>query len=298
MRGRGGAPLLALLLVPWVPVDAAPLTVVDDAGRSVVLSGPPDRILTLTPSSTETVYALGAEDRIVAVDQWSDYPPAAKAKPRISPLTPSLEQIVRLSPELILSTHGGAEPLLPLERQGIRVLILEPRTLEEVYRSILLIGRIVDAQERAERLVRAMRRRAEVVLARVRAAPRPKVFIELDAIDPSRPFTAGPGSFIGALIQLAGGRNVASSSRVAWPQFSLEELIRADPDLIILGDALVPVNPQTPEAVAHRPGWSGLRAVRRGAIYPIETDVVSRPGPRVVEGLELLAKLFHPNLFP
>ncbi len=298
MRARGGAPLLALLLVAWVPVDAAPLTVVDDAGRSVVLSGPPNRILTLTPSSTETVYALGEEDRIVAVDQWSGYPPAAKAKPRISPLSPSLEQIVRLSPELIFSTHGAAEPLLPLERQGIRVLILEPRTLDEVYRNILLIGRIVDAEERAERLVRAMRRRAEVVLARVRDAPRPKVFIELDATDSSHPFTAGPGSFIGALIQLAGGENVASSSRVAWPQFSLEQLIRADPDLIILGDALVPVNPQTPEAVAHRPGWSGLRAVRRGTIYPIETDVVSRPGPRVVEGLELLAKLFHPNLFP
>jgi iron complex transport system substrate-binding protein len=132
----------------------------------------------------------------------------------------------------------------------------------------------------------------------VRDAPRPKIFIELDATDSNRPFTAGPGSFIGALIQLAGGENVASSSRVAWPQFSLEELIRADPDLIILGDALVPVNPQTPAAVALRPGWNGLRAVRRGTIYSIETDVVSRPGPRVVEGLELLARLFHPNLFP
>ncbi|HLC21926.1 MAG TPA: ABC transporter substrate-binding protein [Candidatus Methylomirabilis sp.] len=277
---------------------AAPLTVVDDAGRSVILSGPPKRILALTPSSTEIVFALGGEDRIVAVDQWSDYPPAAKAKPRISPLSPSLEQIVRLSPDLILSTHGGAEPLLPLERHGIKVLILEPRTLDEVYQNILLIGQIVDAQERAERLVRAMRQRAAAVLARVREAPRPKVFIELDAIDPTRPFTAGSGSFIDALIRLAGGENVASPSRIAWPQFSLEELIRADPDLIILGDALVPVNPQTPGKVARRPGWDRLRAVRRGAIFTIETEVVSRPGPRVIEGLELLAKLFHPDLFP
>ncbi len=298
MRWRGSLPLLALLLVAWAPADAAPLTLVDDAGRSVVLGGPPKRILALTPSSTEIMYALGAEDRIVAVDQWSDYPPAAKAKRKISPLTPSLEQIVRLTPDLILSTHGGAEPLLPLERQGIRVLILEPRTLDEVYQNVFLIGRIVDAQERAERLVRAMQQRAAVVLAKVSDAPRPRVFIELDAIDPNRPFTAGPGSFIDALIRLAGGANVAALSRIAWPQFSLEELLRADPDLIILGDALVPMNPQTPELVGRRPGWKRLRAVRLGAIYPIETEVVSRPGPRVVEGLELLARLFHPDLFP
>jgi iron complex transport system substrate-binding protein len=92
--------------------------------------------------------------------------------------------------------------------------------------------------------------------------------------------------------------NVAASSRTAWPQFSLEELLRADPDMIILADELVTMNPQTPQTVARRPGWSLLRAVSRGAIYPIETEVVSRPGPRVVEGLELLAKLFHPDRFP
>jgi len=287
-----------LLLVAWAPANAALLTVVDDAGRSVVFNGPPQRIMALAPSNTEIVFALGAEDRIVAVDKWSNYPPGAKAKPRISPLNPSLEQIVRLSPDLILSARGGAEPLLPLERQGIKVMIFAPRTMEDIYRNVLLIGRIVDAQERAERLVRAMRQRAAAVLERVRDAPRPKVFIELDGSDPLRPFTAGPGSFIDLLIQLAGGANVATLSRIVWPQFNLEELLKADPDMIILGDALVPMNPQTPEMVARRPGWNRLRAVRLGAIYPIETEVVSRPGPRIVEGLELLAKLFHPDRFP
>ncbi len=299
-RGRVLASLLlfALVLVASAPADTASLTVVDDAGRSVILDGPPKRIMALAPSNTEILFALGAEDRVVAVDQWSDYPPAAKAKPRISPLNPSLEQIVRLRPDLILSTHGGAEPLLPLEQQGIRVLILAPRTLEGVYQNILLIGRIVDAGGRAEWLVRAMRQRVAVVTARVQDAPRPRVFVELDGTDPTRPFTAGPGSFIDVLIRLAGGANVAAPSRTAWPQFSLEELLRADPDLIILGDALVPISPQTPEMVARRPRWNLLRAVRRGAIYPIETEVVSRPGPRIVEGLELLARLFHPERFP
>jgi iron complex transport system substrate-binding protein len=289
--------LFGIALLLWGPADAASLTVVDDAGRSVTLDRTPKRIMALTPGNTEILFALGVEDRIVAVDQWSDFPHAAKAKPRVVPFHPSLEQIVSFSPDLILSTHGGAEPLLPLERHGIRVMIFAPRTLDDIYRNILLIGRIVDAEARAEGLVRAMRQRVTAVVAKVRDAPRPKVFIEFDSSDPSRPFTAGPGSFIDVLVQLAGGANVAARSRTAWPQFSLEELIRADPDLIILSDALAPMNPQTPELVARRPGWSHLLAVRRGTIFPIDSDLISRPGPRIVEGLELLARLLHPDRF-
>lgn len=289
--------LFGIALLLWGPADAASLAIVDDAGRSVTLDGPPKRIMTLTPGNTEILFALGAEDRIVAVDQWSDFPPAAKAKPHVASFNPSLEQVVRFSPDLILSTHGGAEPLLPLERHGIRVMVFAPRTLDDIYRNILLIGRIVNAERRAEGLVLAMRQRVAAVVAKVRDAPRPKVFIEFDGSDPSRPFTAGPGSFIDILVQLAGGANVAARSRTAWPQFSLEELIRADPDLIILSDALAPMNPQTPELVARRLGWSHLRAVRRGTIFPIDSDLISRPGPRIVEGLELLAGLLHPDRF-
>ncbi len=298
MTRRAWPLFVALLLAAAVPAGAATITLLDDVGRSVIMNGPPERIVTLAPSNTEILFALGAEDRIVAVDQWSDHPPAAKTKPQLNPFSPSLEQIVKLRPDLILAAHGSAEPVLALGRQGVKVLVLAPRTLEDVYRNILLIGRIVEAEGRAKRLVDGMRQRVAAVLAKVRGAPRPKVFVELDASDPIRPFTAGPGSFVDLLVQLAGGANVAASSRTAWPQFSLEELLRADPDMIILADELVTMNPQTPQTVARRPGWSLLRAVSRGAIYPIETEVVSRPGPRVVEGLELLAKLFHPDRFP
>ncbi len=297
MRFRECLLSLILMLAAWASAEATPLTVVDDTGRSVTLDGPPKRIMTLAPSNTEILFALGTEDRIVAVDQWSDFPPAAKAKPWVAPLNPSLEQVVRFSPDLILSTHWGAEPLLPLERQGIKVMIFAPRTLEDIYRNILVIGQIVGAEARAERLVWSMRRRVAAVVTKVRDAPQPKVFIELDGSDPGRPFTAGPGSFIDVLIRLSGGANVAARSRTAWPQFSLEELIRADPDLIILGDALAPLNPQTPELVARRPGWSGLKAVHLGTIAAIDSNVISRPGPRIVEGLELLARLFHPDRF-
>jgi iron complex transport system substrate-binding protein len=289
--------LFLVLALVRAAAEAAPLIVVDDAGRSVTLDRPPKRIMALTPGNTEILFALGAEDRIVAVDQWSDFPPAAKAKPRVAPFSPNLEQVVSFSPDLILSTYGGAEPLLPLERHGIRVMVFAPRTLDDIYRNILLMGRIMSAEAQADGLVHAMRQRVAAVVAKVRDAPRPKVFIELDASDPSRPFTAGPGSFMDVLVQLAGGANVAARSRTAWPQLSLEELIRADPDLIILGDALAPMNPQTPELVARRPGWSRLRAVRLGAIAAIDSNAISRPGPRIVEGLELLAKLFHPDRF-
>ena len=297
MTCRAWPLFVALLLAAAVPAGAATLTLLDDVGRSVVMNGPPDRIVALAPSNTEILFALGAEDRIVAVDQWSDHPPAAKTKPRISPFSPSLEQIVKLRPDLILAAHGSAEPVLPLDRQGVKVLVLAPRTLEDVYRNMLLIGRIVEAEGRAKRLVDGMRRRVAAVLAKVRGAPRPKVFVELDGSDPIRPFTAGPGSFVDLLVQLAGGANVAASSRTAWPQLSLEELLRADPDMIILAHELVTMNPQTPQTMARRPGWRLLRAVREGSIYPIEGELLSRPGPRIVEGLELLARHLHPDRY-
>lgn len=289
--------LFWVALFVWGPADAAFLTVIDDAGRSVTLDRPPKRIMALTPGHTEILFALGAEDRIVAVDQWSDYPPAAKVKPRIASLNPNLEQVVRFNPDLILSTRGGAEPLLPLERHGIKVMTFAPRALDDLYRNILLIGRIVDAEVRAEEVVRTMRQRVAAVVAKVQDAPRPKLFIELDGSDPDRPFTAGPGSFIDVLVQLAGGVNVAAHSRTAWPQFSLEELVRADPDLIILADPLAPQKPHASELAARRHGWSRLRAVRLGAIAAIDSSPISRPGPRIVEGLELLARLLHPDRF-
>jgi iron complex transport system substrate-binding protein len=297
MSRWGWPSLLACLLAAQAVGGATAFTVVDDVGRSVVIHGPPDRIVALAPSNTEILFALGAEDRIVAVDQWSDHPPAAKAKPRIPPFSPSLEQIVKLRPDLILAAHGSAEPVLPLARQGVKILVLAPRTLDDIYRNILLIGRLVGAEERAQGLVDGMRRRVAEVLAKVRGAPRPRVFVELDGSDPNRPYTAGRGSFVDLLVRLAGGANVAASSRTAWPQFSLEELLKTDPDMIILAHELIATRRQTAQTVARRAGWHHLRAVREGAIHPIDGELLSRPGPRIVEGLEWLARRFHADRF-
>ena len=125
-------------------------------------------------------------------------------------------------------------------------------------------------------------------------AARPSVFYELDATEPAKPYTAGPGSWHDTFIKLAGGVNVAAGASSPWVQFSMEELVKSNPDLIILGDSSWGV---TADAVKARPGWGSIKAVKSGAIYPIDNNLISRPGPRVVDGLEAIARIIHPELF-
>ena len=283
--------------LPAAASAAAPIAVTDDAGRTVRLPGAPSRVVSLAPSHTEAVYAMGLGDRLVAVNEWSDYPPEARAKPQVRGLRPSLEQIVALRPDLILFVGGMGDLVSQFEAQGLPVLVLAPRDLEGVYHGIDLLGAALGAPERARAITRAMRGRVAAVRARVAGARRPRVFYEVDAADPVRPFTAGPGTFIHELLELAGAENVAAGARGAWPQISLEQILRADPEIIILGDAIAVNNPQTPETVLRRPGWEWVTAVRRRAIHAVDGNLVSRPGPRIVEGLEALARMLHPDRF-
>jgi len=171
-----------------------------------------------------------------------------------------------------------------------------PKDLEGIFQQILTVGRLTGNTAQAEKVVADLRARVAALEEKVRSASsRPKVFYELDATDPGKPWTAGPGSFIDRLIIMAGGQNVGAVLPSEWGQLSLEELLRQDPDLIILGTANYG---ETPEKVQQRPGWNRLRAVREGRIYPINADLISRPGPRIVEGLEAMARIIHPELFP
>ncbi len=276
---------------------ATPIAATDDAGRTVHFTRPPNRVIALAPSHAEVMYALGVENRLAAVNEWSDYPPAARSKPQIHGVHPSLEQIVALQPDLIL-LWGRGDLLARFEASGIPVLVLAPRNLEGVYRNVELLGSVMDVPERARRVTMAMRARAAAVRARVAGARRPRVFYEVDATDPVRPFTVGPTSFIHELLELAGGVNVAAAAKGVWPQISLEQILKADPEIIILGHEVAMNNPQTPEMVMHRPGWDRVTAVRRGSIHIVDGRLVSRPGPRIVEGLEALARVMHPDRFP
>ncbi|MGB5933918.1 MAG: cobalamin-binding protein [Anaerolineae bacterium] len=279
------------------PTEAPTISVVDDAGRAVEITGVPERIISLAPSNTEVLFALGLGDKVVGVTDLCDYPEEAQEIEKVGFVEINLEKIVDLEPDLVLYIGGTAqlEKTQTMEDLGLTVLVLAPSDIEGIFADIELVGRTTGTEDEAADLVSELRARMDEVLSRVAQAKRqPLVFYELDATDPTRPWTAGPGSFIGALITMAGGVNLGASAEMEWAQFSTEEVIAQDPEIIILGDANYGV---TAESVEERPGWGVITAVKGGAIYPIDDTLVSRPGPRIVDGLEELARIIHPELF-
>jgi iron complex transport system substrate-binding protein len=199
---------------------------------------------------------------------------------------------VAAGPDLVLAAGTHATTILPkLDALGLRTVVVEPANLSAVLDSIALIGAIAGERLRAVRLVCELQSRVETVATAVAGVPPPTVFFELS---PDL-FTAGPGSFVDDLIVQAGGANVAAGASGAWPQLSAEAVVAADPDVILLADHEAGV---TAELVAARPGWNTIDAVERGRIVAIDSDLVARPGPRVVDGLEAIARALHPDRFP
>jgi iron complex transport system substrate-binding protein len=289
---------LAAGCTPPTPQTAAPQPVVvtDSRGQEVRLTSDVQRIVSLAPSNTEILFALGLGDKVVGVTNFCDYPEEAKAIEKVGDaMSMNVEKIISLSPDLILAIEGMPEVMAKLEEVGLPLVVLQPTDLPSIYETIELVGRAAGAEEAAQALVASMRQRVDAIGAKTSAAQsRPKVFYELDATDPAKPYTPGSGTWHDAFIELAGGINIAGTLDMAWVQFSTEEIIAQDPDLIMLGDANYGVSA---EAVAQRPGWDVISAVQEGAIYPIDDNTISRPGPRVVEGIEALARIIHPELF-
>jgi iron complex transport system substrate-binding protein len=274
------------------------LTVVDDDGKSVSFDRPPVRIVSLSPGHTETLYALGADGRLVATDKFSDYPPENAPKARLATYPrPNAEELVALQPDLVVALLADDDLRGQLEPRGIRVLKLYPTDFDGTLRDLELLGRVVGAEPRARQITAGMRARAEAVRRKTAEAPRPRVLYELDASDPTRVWVAGPGGFFGELVPLAGGRNVFDDLGTMAGQVSAEQVVARDPQIVVLADAQAALNPQTPEMLRARPGWAATAAVRANRIHPIDAAYLSRPGPRLVDGLEQLARLFHPELF-
>ena len=299
--------LLALLIIALARCAGAtapeggapkPVSVVDDAGRTVEIAKTPQRIISLAPSNTEILFALGLGNKVVGVTEFCDYPEEAKAIEKVGGLEPNMEKIVALNPDLVLAIGGSpaqVEKATEMEKLGLTVLVLEPGDIDGIMANIELVGKATGAEKEASELTAEMRKRFDDIIAKTeKADSRPKVFFELDATDPSKPYTPGPGSFIDALITLAGGSNIGAGAKMQWAQLSTEEIIAQDPEIIVLGDANYGV---TAEMVKGRPGWSVITAVRDSAIYPIDDILISRPGPRIIDGLEALARIIHPELF-
>jgi iron complex transport system substrate-binding protein len=300
------APVATDLPATEAPATEAPaaspapeaLTFTDGLGREITLDGPAQRVISLAPSNTEILFAIGAGDQVVGRDELSDYPEAAKSVTDIGPAFEALntELIVSLKPDLVLAAEiNTPEQVKQLEDLGVTVYYLNnPLTLEDMYGNLEIVAQLTGHDDEAAALIESLKSRVAVVDEKIAPiSSRPGVFYELDGTDPAKPFTAGKGTFITQLIDRAGGYNIASDLD-GYPQMSLEQVVAADPAFIILGDARYGVSP---ESIAQRPGWENLSAVKNGQVLPFNDDLVSRPGPRLVDALEELAKLLRPELF-
>ena len=285
-----------------IPASATPaaITLTDDLSRSVTLAGPAQHIVSLAPSNTEILYALGAGAALVGRDDYSDFPPEATQVPSIGNEYPHVnaETIVALHPDLVLAAGvTSPEDIAALTKLGLTVYATgSAASLDDIYRDIQSLGTLVGKAEAAKTLVDSMRARVAAVQTKVAAASaHPIVFYELDATDPAKPWTAGPGSFVDQLLTLAGGTNAGNIAKDQYAQLSLEQLVSENPDIIVLGSANF--GGQTPALVAARPGWQDIKAVKNHTVYTFDDNLVSRPGPRVADGLEKLAALIHPEDF-
>ncbi|MHB1417939.1 MAG: ABC transporter substrate-binding protein, partial [Chloroflexota bacterium] len=241
---------------------------------------------------------IGLQDRLVGVDDYSDYPAEAKNKEKVGSFAePSIEKIVGLTPDLILATSLHLKTVLPkLEERGLKVIVVQPAKLDDVPANIRMLGKLGGNPAAAEKLAADMDARIAAVVDKTKsAASKARIFFELD---PAL-ITTGPDTFLDDMIAKAGGENIARDAKSAWPQLSPEAIVTKDPEVIILSDHGSDAGGVTPEIVQGRPGWDVISAVktRRIELLP-DHNLTDRPGPRAVEGLEYLARTIHPELFP
>ena len=276
------------------------LTFTDGLGRTVKLAGAAQKIVSLAPSNTEILFAIGAGKQVVGRDDFSDFPAETKILPKIGSLEKqNTEQIVALKPDLVLAAEiNSPEQVKALTDLGLTVYYLSnPKAIEDLYTNLEIVAKLTGHEQETAILIESLKARVAAVDKKIKAVTgKPVVFYELDATDPAKPWTAGPGTFVDLLITRAGGVNLTGTAGITdpYPQVSAEQVVSTNPDMIVLGDSMWGV---TVESVGQRPGWEKLKAVTGKQVFPFDDNLVSRPGPRLVDGLEALAKLLHPELF-
>ena len=271
--------------------------IVDDLGRQISIEKVPQRIVSHVPSITETLFAIGLSEKVVGVSEYCDYPEAAKAKPIVGGFYyPSIEKIVDLNPDLVFTDGRDEKLIIQLDELGITCVALRPKDISGILTTIVLVGKITGTKEKAEELVEDMRARMSAITERVKDAPRPQVFYLFAAKDLNNPWAAGPGSFVDSLIMLAGGENIGAKAISAWAQFSVEEVVNSDPEVII-ANAKHGTSVTSKEELERHPAWNKITAVKRGKIHFIDGNLVERSGPRIVQGLEEIARFLHPEIF-
>lgn len=266
---------------------------VDDTGRKLYMAKPPARIVSLAPSITEILFAIGAGGQVAGVTQFCDFPPDALDKPKVGYAQPSLEALVALQPDLILAPREFLKPdlIATLDNLKIPIFILGGQTVEDIVSHIQTVGRMVDHQAEAAALGMDLRKQIAEIKQRVQGQPPVRVLYVLN----SQPLiTVGPGSFIDQLIGLAGGINVAAKSSTSYPRLSMETVLLEDPEVLIFPVGQAEGISESEQQAWQQ--WSGLSAVKQGRVHQIPADLLNRPGPRIGQGLERLAAMLHPSL--
>jgi iron complex transport system substrate-binding protein len=269
---------------------AFPVTITDDAGREVTIDEAPERIVSLAPANTEILFAIGMGDALVGVTTYDDYPPEVESIPEVGDfVTPNMEAISAAEPDLVLGTTGIQEDVISrLEDLGIAVVAVDPQDLEEVFAAIEMVGDACGRDAEASAITEEMRAELSGIDEAVGDIEAVECFVEI-AQEPL--FTAGSGTLIDDLVTAAGGRNVVTEE--GYVAYSAEQLLQHDPAVYLatLGSM------SDPSELQDRPGFDTLEAVREGRVHVLEDNLVSRPGPRIVEGVRTIDEALHPEAF-
>ncbi len=276
------------------PAPAFPVTVTDDEGTAVTIAAEPTKIVSITPATTETLFALGVGSRVVGkVEDVAKYPPDADSIPIVATFSSvDVERIVSLGADLVVSGGAGltqGPAVEQLRRANIPVIVSYPTTIDQAIAGFRTLGQAVGAGDAGNQLADATKAKLDELAAKAATATsKPRLFYEIDASNGI--FTPPAKSIYGEMFKLAGAEPISGNASYS---ISLEDLVAADPEVILLGDAAYGV---TADAVKARAGWGGMTAVKEGRIVPIDDIVVTRPGPRLVDGLAALIRAIHPEL--
>ncbi len=273
------------------------LTITDDFGRTVTINNVhPQRIISLAPSNTEILFALGLGDRVVGVTDSCNYPPEATTKPSVGDyIAPNVEEIIAREPDLVLATNEHEEAMAQLENQGITVVGLDPKNIDEVLDSITLVGKLTGQEKEAASLVEEMQKRIKAVTDKTSTLSEAQKLRVFYIIWHDPVWTTGAETFEDELIQMSGGVNIAHDLN-GYADMSLENLIIANPQVIVAGVGMGTGESLPLQFVQTESRLQDVDARQNDRIYSIDMDIVSRPGPRIVDALEEFFKLIHPEL--
>lgn len=270
--------------------DQSLLIVTDQMDRKITLSKLPERIISLAPSNTEIAFAIGLEDKLVGVTDYCDYPEEAKGKEKVGGFAePNMEKILSLKPDLVLVTNMHQKAVEQLAKLGIPSVVLDPQDLDSMLESIEIIGKASGHEKESSKLVESLKSRIKAVEEKVPDTDRQlKIYYE---VWPSPLTTAGPGTFVDDIITRAGGQNIASDAKKAYPQYSQETIVSKNPDIIIFSHH--GSSNQSIDDILTRRGWENIQAIKNKKVYYVDENIVQRATPRLVDGLEEFVKIIH-----